>query len=560
MSRSNGPGVPPNGWPADYPPSNPQNPYTNPYPQQPSQAAPPSGRPPRIQNPAPARSPQSGFPPQGQAAGVPQERPGYGQPNQPQYGQPQQQPAYYPQPGYGQPPAQPQYGAPQYGQPPAAPPNRPAQPGYPADPRDRRPSPYDALNGPATGPPQQSVPQTYVPPPQYPQTQPPQQQRGGYDQWQQHAPSVDPHGYDLGTYMPAPVQAAEPRTQRPTAPPAAPPLAWNPGPQPQGYASEPPISPSFQVDSNAHQDTGAEADEYEYEDEAEFDEAPRRARYGLIAASLIGAIAAGGGLAYAYKAYISPPSQTASAPLVRSGSEPVKVKPADPGGTKFANTESKLMDSLSGSQPEGPDDGPRMVRTLKVERDGSITPAGAAPAPVAAPAVPGMILVGGAQPTPAPAAAPPPAMQQPVAVAPPPPPAARPVVIAAAPPPAAASADEMPVPVAAPPAKKPVKKAAPPSAVGGPPAGATSGYVAVLASVPASGTSRLEAMQQFADLQQKVGGVLGNKAPDVVEAKLDKGTYHRLVVGPPASRDAATSVCSQLKAAGYTADCWVTAF
>ena len=71
-------------------------------------------------------------------------------------------------------------------------------------------------------------------------------------------------------------------------------------------------------------------------------------------------------------------------------------------------------------------------------------------------------------------------------------------------------------------------------------------------------------MQQFADLQQKYATVLGGKSPDVVDAKVkvkdQVQDYHRLIVGPPASRDAATSVCTQLKASGYTADCWVTGF
>ena len=89
--------------------------------------------------------------------------------------------------------------------------------------------------------------------------------------------------------------------------------------------------------------------------------------------------------------------------------------------------------------------------------------------------------------------------------------------------------------------KLPAKKIAAPAGVGGP-TGAN-GYVAVLASVPASSSSRMDAMQQYADLQQKFGGILGSKAPDVVEAKLEKGTFHRLVVGPPGSREAANTVC-----------------
>jgi cell division septation protein DedD len=61
-------------------------------------------------------------------------------------------------------------------------------------------------------------------------------------------------------------------------------------------------------------------------------------------------------------------------------------------------------------------------------------------------------------------------------------------------------------------------------------------------------------------MQQKYGTILQNKTPDVQEANLgEKGTYHRLLVGPPGSRDSASSVCVQLKAEGY-AGCWVTAY
>lgn len=114
----------------------------------------------------------------------------------------------------------------------------------------------------------------------------------------------------------------------------------------------------------------------------------------------------------------------------------------------------------------------------------------------------------------------------------------------------------------APPVKKaPVKKVAAvaPAAVGGPaPSGA--GYVAVLASVPASGSSRIDALKQFADMQQKYGAILQNKTPDVQEANLgEKGTYHRLLVGPPGSRDSASQLCSDLKGQGYS-NCWVTAY
>ena len=84
--------------------------------------------------------------------------------------------------------------------------------------------------------------------------------------------------------------------------------------------------------------------------------------------------------------------------------------------------------------------------------------------------------------------------------------------------------------------------------------------MAVIASVPASAKSRMDALTRWADMQQKYGSILQNKTMDVQEAKVaDKGTYHRLLVGPPSSKDTASSICSDLKAAGHT-DCWVMAY
>jgi hypothetical protein len=78
--------------------------------------------------------------------------------------------------------------------------------------------------------------------------------------------------------------------------------------------------------------------------------------------------------------------------------------------------------------------------------------------------------------------------------------------------------------------------------------------------VLASKKSRADALQAFADLQQKYRDILGAKTPDVQEADLgDKGVWYRAVVGPPGSREAATSVCSQLKTAGHPG-CWVAAY
>jgi hypothetical protein len=86
------------------------------------------------------------------------------------------------------------------------------------------------------------------------------------------------------------------------------------------------------------------------------------------------------------------------------------------------------------------------------------------------------------------------------------------------------------------------------------------GFVAVLASIPRSSSSRMDALKRFADMQQKYGTALSGKTPDVASANLGtKGSYDRLIVGPPGSRAEASNVCVQLKAQGYH-DCWVTTY
>ena len=70
----------------------------------------------------------------------------------------------------------------------------------------------------------------------------------------------------------------------------------------------------------------------------------------------------------------------------------------------------------------------------------------------------------------------------------------------------------------------------------------------------------MDALKSFADIQQKHSSVLQGRTPDVREANLgEKGIWYRVVVGPPGSREAANSVCSQLKAQGYTG-CWIMTY
>jgi hypothetical protein len=406
---------------------------------------------------------------------------------------------------------------------------------------------------------------------------------------QQPAPShADPRGYDLGAYTP------------PDGPPGGrqPAQQWQPafGETSAGrgaarggdasfdgpafgtpYPGGPPGKTLPAVDRS-------DADDI-YEDDEE--EEPRRPRYMLIAASIVLAIAAGGTLAYAYKVLFAPPQQIGGTPVVKVAG-PARVKPAEPGGTKFANTDSRVVDQAAGGNPDG---GPRIVRSVPIGPDGAIasgsgSPPGAEPRPPMTPppslaaatvqgtvsATPGISVVipggpppGAVRPPPLPPAGPPIAVSPPPQAAPQPPP----VRTLAAPPtvPSAARSPQPPIPVAPAVEQEPPavpksaaapKAPAPPVGVGAGAAGSP-GFVAVLASVPATNTSRVAAMRQFTTTQQKYPTALAGKVPDVVEAQLTRGTYHRLVVGPPASKETALQICADLKAAGYTAACWVTA-
>lgn len=412
------------------------------------------------------------------------------------------------------------------------------------------------------------------------------------------------------------------------APPGYPPPQFAP-PQydPQGYPQEAP--PGFAPPARS------QALEHEYdpvESEFEDEDQGRGGRKMMIAASLVGALGIVGALAYGYTSFFGSGSG-AGTPVVKSEGQPAKVKPADPGGKKFAHTDSKILgrlnDGSSAPAADGSDaEGPRKVTTMIVGRDGSIVaaaagapapaqpePAAAAarpaaagpvvvsPPPAATPSVPGLTIVdgfgnrGATAPlgagagagtsaavlnTPGAARATPAVVNTPPAAAPPPtsPPVKAQVIAradpaAAAPPPASPPPASPPKALAADPVKPAAKPAAPKSKdpvaaintirqdasrVSGDSAPSGAGYVAVLASMPSSSSSRMDALKQFADLQQRYPAQLQSKAPEVQSAELaGKGTYDRLIAGPPGSRQQATALCAELKAVGYTS-CWIKAY
>lgn len=393
---------------------------------------------------------------------------------------------------------------------------------------------------------------------------------GAADQWNGHGYALDGHGHSgYGEAQHDPHQGH-----------------WGGA---QGYDPTGHIEPSFggapaygQHDLHQQHQHQVSFDQSYAEDDAQYQDAPApRRSFKKIAAVMTCTVLVGVGVTMAYSALLGPGSDEPT-PVVKGLASPAKVKPSDPGGKQFDHTDSKIMGRLGeGGAPSADPAGVKKVPIVTVGRDGSIQAPGSEETRAVV-AVPGLTVIDGlgapsglnpTRPaTPAAAAQPAPvemvnAVEKKKAEA-----AKAPVVA-----PTKAAASERvpaipaksttvlntPAPPKAEPKAEPKKQrvaavtddAAP---VGPKPTGA--GYVAVLASVPASGSSRMDALKQFADMQQKYGMILQNKTPDIQEANLGaKGTYHRLLVGPPGSRDSATSVCTQLKAEGYSG-CWVTAY
>jgi cell division protein FtsN len=299
----------------------------------------------------------------------------------------------------------------------------------------------------------------------------------------------------------------------------------------------------------------------------------------MVGSALLGAVALGGALAFAYKQSGGAMSG-GEPPLVQADNRPVKEAPEQPGGKNFPNKNKLIYERLqNGDQPEAErvvprqeelampalpgvspapgfpagaapmapppvatvDDpnvaggGPRRVKTLTVRPDGTL----AEPAP-AAQQMAAADLAGH------PGGAP----QAPQAAVAMPAPAASPAVhqtVAAVP-----AAD--PQPVAALPAAAPKAKPAP-AADAEPEAAKPSKYLVQVGSKQ----DQTEALATFADLQQKYPTLLASYRPMVQKADLGaKGVWYRLRIGPIPDKTAATKLCGELKSQGLP-DCLVMA-
>lgn len=371
---------------------------------------------------------------------------------------------------------------------------------------------------------------------------------------QQHA---YPGGYQDAGYQgqfAAPEQGYDPRTGQPYAQPG----------YGQGYAPN-----GAELDASqpiAGHDGGYDGD---------FVEAPPRKRRGLlVAGALVCAVAIGGGLAFVYKTFGQSGRRIGAPPIVAKSNTPSKAVPTDAQGKQFENTNKKVLAKLDDaggsssagtmapvvpgmivSMPPGPASAQnvsndtsapstRTVQTVPIGRDGN--PVGGQQAVVTPRGLPGVQIDNSLNAPPAmrggiPTADAPPAPTKPQAqrlTTAPQVPVERTDAVAAQPAPAPKKAL---IP------KAPKESAAAASAPG-------SGYVAVLSSQK----DKAAALRIWADLAQKYPDQFSSRQPEVQEATVaDKGVFQRLVAGPPSSQQAAKEFCTQIKAAGYSSDCWV---
>ena len=309
----------------------------------------------------------------------------------------------------------------------------------------------------------------------------------------------------------------------------------------------------------------------------------------MVGSALLGAIALGGALAFAYK-------QSGGAmgggetPVVQADSRPVKEAPQQAGGKEFPHKNKLIYERLqNGDQPEAErivprqeelampampggavpapagvapmappavatvddpnaaDGGPRRVKTMVVRPDGTMA-APEGPAAPQAPAAPAPQQV-------AAAAVPPPAAPQQVAFAEPPMPAPPMPQVAPAPmtvpaaPAQVAEAAAAPAPVAADP--QPVAAIPPQPKVAAAEAAPAPAKPSKFVVQVGSKQNQTEALATFADMQQKYPSLLASYRPMVQKADLgSKGVWYRLQIGPIVDKTAATKLCGQLKSQG----------
>ena len=363
------------------------------------------------------------------------------------------------------------------------------------------------------------------------------------------------------------------------------------------YHAEPEV-PGYPAQAGGYEPAPYPQQHHAGEEEDHYDDVPPpRRRLGVMAIAAVFALAViGTAGAFGYRALFGSSSASLPPPVIKADSAPSKIVPAtaskspnklitdrltdraqdeklvsreeQPVEMKDKSAGGVLPQSQDSAQPaasvpaafgSAPANEPKKIRTIAIRPDqagmGDGQPVAAA---VTAPSPPPPAPVRQAAPVPPPRVVtnapvadnpePPPPRQTEVRTIPPAPRATAP-----APAPSNAPLSLSPDTPAAPAARAPVRTAtvAAPAQIApartAPPAAASGSYAVQLSSQ----RSEAEAQTAFRSLQAKYPTQLGGRQPLIHKVELgDKGTYYRAMVGPFATSNDASTLCSGLKAAG----------
>ncbi|HRN84838.1 MAG TPA: hypothetical protein PK857_08455, partial [Hyphomicrobium sp.] len=128
------------------------------------------------------------------------------------------------------------------------------------------------------------------------------------------------------------------------------------------------------------------------DDDAMYEDEPRRAGWKKAAVLVACTVLLGGGLVYGVSGLFGPGSGEAP-PLVKGAEGPSKVKPSEPGGKRFDHADSKIMGRLGEGAATADPSGVRKVPVVSVGRDGQIQPPSSERGTQAIVAVPGLTVI-----------------------------------------------------------------------------------------------------------------------------------------------------------------------
>ena len=330
-----------------------------------------------------------------------------------------------------------------------------------------------------------------------------------------------------------------------------------------GQRVEPRFESAAQDTYQADADEGAHDESYAVHDgdddslqrEEIYDDPPQaRRRSGLVTVMAVAGLAVlGTAGAFGYRTISGPSGPTAPPPVIRADTTPSKIVPAVAANEQQSN---KLIQDRVGSQGErivSREEQPIEIRDARPARS-VFPPAGAPGSTASVPASPWPASPTAApQPAPASAAASEPKKVRTVAIRPDQQDASARPAAAPAPPRPSGNATapislnpQNTAPEAPAAGQRPQRTATAPNPPAQPAALASGSYVQV-----SSQRSETDAQSSFKALQGKYPAVLGGKQAVIRRAELgDKGVYYRAMVGPFASIEQATELCTSLKAAG----------